>query len=87
MAVSRSASAGARAASAWSARAWAAPLHGHFLRDGVGLGAPLFGFGRALLGGGRAGLGGGGALFGGGADGLDLGFGGGRVGDCVDRVR
>ena len=59
---------------------------GDFLCGGVGLRAPLVGLGGVLLGGGGAGFGGGGALLGGRADGFDLGFGGGRVGCCLDGV-
>ncbi len=58
----------------------------HFLGGGIGLGAELVRGGGLLLGGCGAGLGGCGALAGGGADGLDFGFGGGRVGERADLV-
>jgi hypothetical protein len=66
----RSSAAASRSASAVGAGLGDGHLRGHLLRGRVGLRAPLLSFGGALLGGG--------------ADGFHLGFGGGRVDDCLD---
>jgi hypothetical protein len=60
-------------------------LHGHLLRGGLGVSAPLVSFGGELPGGGLAGFGGG-PLLGSRADGFHLGFGLGRVGHRLDRL-
>jgi hypothetical protein len=56
----------------------------HLLGGGISFGAELVSGGGTLFRGCGAGFGGGGALLGGGADRLDLGLGGGRVGEGVD---